>query len=213
MPIRDGAELPGPVSMRVRDPSGHAGQVIDDAADGVLVRLDDGRQVMLPREALRREGEGEGEYSVHFDLAPPAARPRAAPATVTEGTTIPVSGEELVVERRSRVTGGVRLHKSVSERVAEVDEPIVRERVTVEHVAIGRPVTDGRIPHVREENGVLIVPVLEEVLTVTRQLVLREELHVRRIREEARERQRVPLRREQVEVERFDAADEGQPPA
>lgn len=192
----------------MRDTGGHGGDVLDEEPDGVRVRLDDGRQVLLPPEALRLERDGS--YSIGFDLAPAGGDPGPAQglrdAVPLESGTIPVLSEDLVVERRSRVTGGVRLHKRVSDRVAEIDESVVRERVVVERVPIDEPITDGRIPQVHErEDGVLVVPVLEEVLVVQKRLVLREELHVRRVREETRERQSVPLRREHVDVERFDA--------
>lgn len=208
-------EEPGRIA--VRDSGGRSGEVVAELPDGMLVRLDDGRQVLLPSEALRLERDGS--YSIGFELAPRGAGvdsdrtapplrdavPLAAPAARESGT-IPVLSEDLVVERRSRTTGGVRLHKHVTESVAEVDEPVVRERVVVEHLRIDRPLTDGSIPQAHErEDGVLVVPVLEEVLVVRKQLVLKEELHVRRIREETRERQSVPLRREHVDVERVDA--------
>jgi stress response protein YsnF len=214
-------------SARVRDVRGHAGRVLGDLDDGVVVRLDDGRNVLLPAEALRRESDGS--YTVAFDLdparggaaepgetaarVPPPARgeQRAAPS-VREGGVIPVLTEELVVERRAHVTGGVRLHKTVQERTAVIDEPIVRERVTVERVAIDRPLRDGQIPQVREQDGVLIVPVIEELLVVEKRLMLKEELHVRRVREETRERQEIPLRREHVDVERFEAGPAGETP-
>jgi uncharacterized protein (TIGR02271 family) len=167
--------------------------VVGDLDDGVVVRLDDGRNVLLPAEALR--AERDGSYTVGFDLAPDA-----------EGSsgTVPVLSEELAVERRTHVTGGVRVHRRVSERIARLDEPVVRERVTVERVPVDRPVLDGRIPTVHERDGVLIVPVIEEVLVVEKRLMVREELHVRRIREESRDRREVPLRREHVDVERFE---------
>jgi uncharacterized protein (TIGR02271 family) len=205
---------------RVQDARGHAGRVVGDLDDGVVVRLDDGRQVLLPAEALR--AERDGSYTVAFDLDPddpvpavprerPAAAAAAAPpprdAAVRDSGAIPVLSEELVVERRAHVTGGVRLHKTVSERTALVDEPLVRERVTVERVAVNRPLDDGRIPTVHERDGVLVVPVIEEILIVEKRLMLREELHVRRIREESRERQEVKLEREHVDVERFDAGE------
>jgi uncharacterized protein (TIGR02271 family) len=200
-------------AARVRDPRGHVGRIVGDVDDGIVAQLDDGRRVLLPRESLRRDPEGG--FAVGFDLDPSAgaARPGAAapapgPASVRDSGTIPVLAEELVVDRQARVTGGVRLHKSVSERVALVDEPVVRERVTVERVTLNRPLAAGAIPVPREEDGVLIVPVIEEVLVVEKRLVLKEELHVRRTREEARERQEVTLRREHVDVERFDAGDE-----
>lgn len=208
---------------RVQDARGHAGRVVGDLDDGVVVRLDDGRQVLLPAEALR--AERDGSYTVAFDLDPgdpvpavprertaavAAAAPPPRDAAVRDSGAIPVLSEELVVERRAHVTGGVRLHKTVSERTALVDEPLVRERVTVERVAVNRPLDDGRIPTVHERDGVLVVPVIEEILVVEKRLMLREELHVRRIREESRERQEVKLEREHVDVERFDAGE--QPP-
>lgn len=121
------------------------------------------------------------------------------------GRAIPVLGEELVVQREVQVAGGVRLHKSVAEREVEIDEPVVRERVSVERVPVNEPVRDGQIPQVVERDGVLVVPVLEEIVVVERRLMLREELHVRRIREPTRDPQRVRLRREHVDVERVDA--------
>jgi uncharacterized protein (TIGR02271 family) len=186
-----------PKGPRVRDAHGHAGHIAGELDDGVLVRLEDGRNVLLPAEALR--AERDGSYTVGFDLVPDAdaSEPRSS-------GTIPVLSEELAVERRTHVTGGVRLHKHVTERIARVDEPIVRERVTVERVPVNRPVLDGRIPTVREHDGLLIVPLIEEVLVVEKRLMVREELHVRRIREETRDRREVPLRREHVDVERFD---------
>ena len=47
----------------------------------------------------------------------------------------------------------------------------------VERVPVDRPVE--AMPVVREEDGVLIVPVVEERLVVTKQLVLKEELQIR----------------------------------
>jgi len=49
----------------------------------------------------------------------------------------------------------------------------------VEHVPIGRMVETA--PPVREEDGVTVIPVIEEVVVTETRLVLREELHVRRI--------------------------------
>lgn len=199
-------------AARVRDVRGHGGRVLGELDDGVVVRLDDGRNVLLPAEALQRESDGS--YTVGFDVDPSlggATRSPASEPAVRESGVIPVLTAELVVERRTHVTGGVRLHKSVSERVALVDEPVVRERVTVERIAMDRPLRDGQIPAVREEDGVLIVPVIGELLVVEKRLMLKEELHIRRVREEKRERQAVPLRREHVDVERFDAGDDEAP--
>ena len=118
---------------------------------------------------------------------------------------VPLLAEELSIGREKRVTGGVRLHRRLEERVEEVETTLARDRVVVERVAIGRPVPDGQLPQTREVDGVLIVPVFEEVLVVERRLMLKEELHVRRIHEETSAVQQVPVRRERVDVERFTA--------
>jgi uncharacterized protein (TIGR02271 family) len=57
-------------------------------------------------------------------------------------------------------------------------------------------------PEVRTENGVTIVPILEEVLVVEKRLVLKEELHIRK--QVATENVEVPveLRKQRAVVER-----------
>ena len=56
----------------------------------------------------------------------------------------------------------------------------------------------------REEDGVLIVPVVEEQLVVTTRLILKEEIRItRRSRTEA-VREPVRLRSEQVDIERLE---------
>jgi stress response protein YsnF len=58
-------------------------------------------------------------------------------------------------------------------------------------------------PEVRTENGVTIVPVIEEVLVVEKRLVLKEELHIRRQTRTEEVEVPVELRKERVEVERM----------
>ena len=58
-------------------------------------------------------------------------------------------------------------------------------------------------PEVRPEDGVTIVPVLEEVLVVEKRLVLKEELHIRRTMEAKPVAVPVTLRKQRAEVERL----------
>jgi uncharacterized protein (TIGR02271 family) len=113
---------------------------------------------------------------------------------------IPVLEEVLDVQRRQVDTGGVRISKTVSEREEQVDEPVWREEIHVERITINR-VVDGPAPGVRTEGEVMIVPVLEEVLVVQKQLRLTEELRITRRRVAERVSQNVKVRREAVTVE------------
>ena len=114
---------------------------------------------------------------------------------------------ELVEERlevgtreveRGRVV--VRARVEAREEVAEVD--LTQEEIGVERVPVGRPVEAP--PPVREEDGVLIVPVLEERLVVTTELVLKEEIRITKRSRTEHVREPVTLRSERAEVERLD---------
>ena len=68
-------------------------------------------------------------------------------------------------------------------------------------------VVDGPVP-VREENGTTIISVVEEVLVVEKRWMLREEIHIRKRRTETHQPQQIPLRSEEVQIERVSHAEE-----
>ncbi len=113
---------------------------------------------------------------------------------------IPVTQEEVHVDKQRVESGAVRLRKTVRERVETIDEPMLHDEVDIEHIAINRVVEAPSPP--REEGDVLVVPVYEEVVTVQRQWVLREEIRLRRREVQTRHREAVTLREEQLQVER-----------
>ncbi|WP_437284593.1 DUF2382 domain-containing protein [Sorangium sp. So ce406] len=120
---------------------------------------------------------------------------------LTDELVVPVVAQELEVTKRTVESGRVRITKEVRERVEEVEEPLARERVFVERVAIDRVVTEP--PATRQEGDTLIVPVVEEVLVVEKRLVLKEELRITRVRSvEMSPPEHVTLRSEDARVER-----------
>ena len=124
-----------------------------------------------------------------------------APLESGEEIIIPVVAERITLEKRLRETGGVRVHKTVHEREQVVDEPLLREAVTVERVAINRMV-DGPAPAIRHEGETMIIPVVEEVLVVEKRWMLKEELHIRREQRVVHDPQTVTLRYEEANIER-----------
>jgi stress response protein YsnF len=74
------------------------------------------------------------------------------------------------------------------------------EKVDVTRVPVDREID--RAPEIRTENGVTVIPIVEEILVVEKRLVLKEELHVRR--QETTEIVEVPVtvRRQRAVVER-----------
>ncbi len=120
---------------------------------------------------------------------------------VTE--TLQLLEESLDVSKRDVVTGTVRVstRTEVRDELAEVS--LDRNVVDVIRVPVGRIVDVASV--VRTEDGVTIVPVLEERYVVVKQLYLAEELHIRHRVETAIERVPVQLRRQTAVVERVDA--------
>ncbi len=126
----------------------------------------------------------------------------------TETTVIPVVHEQVKVAKRRRRSGVMRITKTVHEREDIADEPLREEEVAVERVPVNRFV-NGPVP-VREEEGVTIVPVLEEVMVVEKRLLLKEELHIRKQTRTVRKPQKVVLRKEVAVVEHRKDEDEKQ---
>jgi len=116
---------------------------------------------------------------------------------------VPVIEEELVTGRREVKTGSVRVRKRVQRIRKSIEMPVVRDAVKVERVPVNRVVKE--IPSIREEQGMLVIPVVEEEIVVRRRLVLREEIHVIRSKVTERATAGVNIAREQAFVERLDS--------
>jgi uncharacterized protein (TIGR02271 family) len=183
--------------------NGLAGSIVQElrseaGEEQVLVRLISGRELVLPRSELVLQSEG----TYYVNLAPEDLEQQHSAGAAREGEAlvVPVIEERLAVHKRAVPTGVVRVHKTVREREEVVDEPLMREQVDVERVALNQVVEAA--PEVRREGDVLIIPVLEEVLVVEKRLLLKEEIRISMRKGEFREPQTVTLRTEEVSIER-----------
>lgn len=160
----------------------------DNGIDTLLLGRGDGSQISLPFTDLSWKGAGTW-------LLSDAVRD-------ARGLVIPVVEERLEVTRERVETGRVRIRKSVEAREVVVDDPLKRETVRVEHLPINQVVT-GDVPQVREEGDVTVIPILEERVVTRTELVLVEEVRIHRDHSEYHDPQRLTLRKEVVDVERF----------
>jgi uncharacterized protein (TIGR02271 family) len=119
---------------------------------------------------------------------------------------IPVVEEVATVQKRAVEAGTVEIRKTVHERTEVIDVPLHSEEVEIERVNVNRIVDEP--VQVRHEGDTMIIPLLEEVLVVEKKLVLREEVHVKRVRKEVHESREVTLREERVEVARRPGMDQ-----
>jgi stress response protein YsnF len=119
-----------------------------------------------------------------------------------EPEVFPLAEEELHVSTRRVTKGKVRIRSVVDTIEEVVRQEISEERVEVTRVQLDQPID--AIPQVRTENDVTIIPIVEEVVVIEKRLMLREELHVRRMA--SMETLEVPVtrRKERAVIERLD---------
>jgi uncharacterized protein (TIGR02271 family) len=173
---------------------------LDGSQPEVLVQLDDGRQVLVPLEALHRQEDGS--YALHLDPAELEARQGTGRQVSGRPLVIPVMVEALEIDKRRVETWRVRISKVVHEREEVIDEPLLSEEVSIERLPIHRFV-DEAIP-IRYEGDTMIISLLEEVPVVEKRLILKEELRITKRQVEAHQPVRVTLRREEATVEHLD---------
>ena len=110
---------------------------------------------------------------------------------------ISVAEEKAVVEKRDVERIGARIQLRTHEEEVPISETLRRERVEVERVAVDEVFDEPPTP--REEEGALIVPVVEEVLVKRYRVV--EELRVTSRAEIVEAGETVTLRRQEAIVD------------
>ena len=113
---------------------------------------------------------------------------------------VPIIEERVRVDKRLIDSGVVKISTSVGERTEMVTAALMHEEVDIKRVPM--EVEIDRVPDVRREGELLIIPVVEERAVLHKRLVLVGEVHVRRrVLHEEREIS-VDVRTTQVHVQR-----------
>lgn len=113
---------------------------------------------------------------------------------------IPIIEETARIDKRTEVTGRVRIEKTVETLPFREEVDLTHEAVTVERIPVNREVSAA--PGVRQEGDVTIVSVVREVPVVVKKLMVVEELHIRRKTVTETESVVGSVRVEEVSVER-----------
>jgi stress response protein YsnF len=115
---------------------------------------------------------------------------------------VPVVAEQVQADAVPIEKGGVRVTKRVEGHDEVLEQELRRGHAEIRRIKTDR-VVDGP-QQSRQEGNTLIIPVVSEVLVVTKQWVVTEEIHVTRIEETERVEQTVAVNQEIAEVERLD---------
>jgi uncharacterized protein (TIGR02271 family) len=161
----------------------HVGAALVDRLDagGVLLRVS--------REEAERRGAGVPQEVAGGSLARQAG----------DRVVVPILEERLRADTRTVDLGELRIHKRVETEEARVTQAVTRDDLIVERVPIGRPLEAPAASRI--EGDWFVVPIMEEVLVVHKQLVLKEEVRIRRQPVTESREVRETLRRERVELE------------
>jgi uncharacterized protein (TIGR02271 family) len=113
--------------------------------------------------------------------------------------TLELRAEQVIAHKDLRDLWMVEVRTEMDAIPGRLEVGAYREEVVVEHEAVGEVVSERDNPW--EENGVLIIPIYEEQLVVTKRLVLRERMRVRRVGTTQRQLFQDSLRRERLVVD------------
>jgi uncharacterized protein (TIGR02271 family) len=210
----DGSTIKAP-SPTVVDHNGLEGTFADWPAakseQMQLVLFQNGERVLVPRELLSQQSDGR--YLLMASIEELLSQHGSLPQSqMLEGQTlearaledqpliVPVTAERVTVHKRVVEKGRVQIYKSVHERTEVVDEPLLAEEVEIERVPINRMIDEPL--SIRYEGDTTIIPLLEEVLVIEKRLVLREEVHIKKLQTVVHNPQQVSLREEQVDIVR-----------
>jgi uncharacterized protein (TIGR02271 family) len=112
---------------------------------------------------------------------------------------IPLLEERLTAGARPVDLGELRLHLGVDSEEQAIRQPVTRDDLIVERIAVDR-VLDAPVEP-RHEGDWLIIPIMREVLVVEKRLMLAEEVRIRTRRVTEEQVVRETVRRTRVDIE------------
>lgn len=119
--------------------------------------------------------------------------------SVADAISMDLRVERAYIAKRTLKTI-LRAARTTRSRPVSVEAMLAHDRVVIERIPIGRVVD--AVPPIRTEGDTTILPVVEEEVVVTRRLLLKEEVHLRRVRTTERHVETVAVREQVVTVTR-----------
>ncbi len=136
---------------------------------------------------------------------PVALNPVAEPLAEQNGEMkIPLFEETMSVSKHVVPTSLVQVSRVTHSHEQLIDELLNREEIEIQRTPIDQVIDT--MPPIRQDEDVMVIPVVEEVVRVERHLVLKEEVRIRRIRTTERFQDRVTLRKQEAVITRLPIA-------
>jgi stress response protein YsnF len=176
---------------------------VDD--NDLIVRLhDSGEEMRVPVDVIDAATSTTERIVIQGAIGDFEASRPVNPRVTEPGDsqTLPLVAEEAIAHVRGVDRGKLVIDKHVEMVPHEASVDIGTDRVEIERVPVNREVATP--PPSRQEGDTLIVPVIEEVLVVTKRYRVVEEIHVRKYRDVETRTFTEELRREVVAIREID---------
>jgi len=128
-------------------------------------------------------------------------RPPEQPGAESNEQVLTLAEETVDVSKQQVSDGLVRVTRHVTEHQQAIALMLRHQTAEIERIPKSERLTV--MPEIREENGVFIIPIVEEEVEIIRHLVLREEWHIRKQVSQVPTEQIVTLRKQHAQVTRI----------
>lgn len=164
-----------------------------DSNDAALLVMHENQLVRIPRNLVDTSQSTPDTVvlSAMVELPPAAGE--------GSGSTIELHAEDLNIDVTEKERGRVRIQKSVEHVPVREDVELGTDVVEIERVASGEEHDEP--PESWQDGDTLVVPVVEEILVLTRRYRVVENVRITKRREVRTERIETDLRREVLNVE------------
>ena len=152
--------------------SRYFGHKFGQSAGGTVITVSAGDRVDEAKTILKQYGADLGEESSSYAYP---EQEEAVDASIAEKRKIRLYGEVLRVHKDRVSSGEVRLRKEVITETQTIEVPVTREELIIERVPLTGEQLAGEATFAGEE---IRIPLSEEVASVDKHAVVREEVHV-----------------------------------
>ena len=128
-------------------------------------------------------------------------QPPEKPGSEGSEQVLSLAEETVEISKQRVIDGHVRVTRQVTEHQQQIALMLRQQTADIKRISKSERLTE--MPAIREENGVLIIPIVEEEVEIVRHLVLKEEWHIRKVVSEVETEQIVSLRRQQAHLTRI----------
>ena len=117
-----------------------------------------------------------------------------------EEQRLPLIEEHASLDKARVLDSRISIERTTTSAEELLETELARDEVEIKHIAKNQPVEDDYSAEVRYEGDLLIIPVIEERVEIIRRRVLKEEVHIRKIKKVEPYQQNVLIRSQEVKI-------------